>query len=65
VAEDVLPEYLLGDAYADLRYAHRFLALLHVVVQVIAQVEQSLLVRNRDGFEIRLSIGELHSMLIE
>jgi hypothetical protein len=65
VAEDVLPEHLLSDAHADLRNARRFLALLHVVVQVIAQIEQSLLVRNRDGLEIRLPVGELHAMLIE
>ena len=35
------------------------------MVQVVPQVEQPLLARNRDGLEIRLPVGELHAMLIE
>ena len=58
-------QHFLGDAHADLGDARRFLALLHVVAQVVPQVEQALLVGDGDGLEIRLPVGELRAMGVE
>ena len=63
--KDLLAQHFLRDAHADLRDAGRLLPLLHVVLQVIPQVEQPLLARYGDGPEIRQPVGELNAIPIK
>ena len=63
--EDLLAQHFLRDAHADLRDAGRLLPLLHVVLQVIPQVEQPLSARYGDGLEIRRPVEELITIPIE
>ena len=63
--EDLLAQHFLRDAHADLRDAGRLLPLLHVVLQVIPQVEQPLPARYGDGLEIRQPVEELITSPIE
>ena len=62
LAEDFRPEHLLGDAHPDLRDTRRFLAVLHVAAQVVAQVEKSLLAGDGDVVEIRVAVSDVRAM---
>src|SRR5262249_41775052 len=62
--EDLQPQHFLGDTDANLRKANLLPLLFNVEAQIVAQVEQTLLLADRDAPEIRLLIGELHAGLI-
>lgn len=63
--EDFRPQHLLRNADSNLRNRRCFLALLDVEAEVVAEIEEPLLMADSDRIEIGMAKGELRAVRIE